>query len=473
MNDSRVILACYILFALLAIAISPVLHANSYTPRHLVVLVHGIGAGKSTFGQMEEALPNSMQAIGNKSDFQVISFEYDTGNDQKTTTNFAEHLEIFIDQYITNQWIELRPSDRISLIAHSQGGLITSIYLFQAFSNPHALGAKLINHFDSAISLGTPFLGAKTARLGRKTKSILSTLHLDRPIPFGAIELKEMSFGSKTITKFRQMMATVEGQSIIKRIGQKVRILNVVAFGSALNFLNNFVTGRNEYEDDLAVPLPSATLNSLYGSASLSNNQDDNKVYAPTFIENNVAEYRVVEALHVSLAPDSKHAPSKMMGVAKIPTHCIDDLECSHPSYKMIVQHLGQQPVKQNIDVKKRITSFMLDLRVKLADGTQIDPDEIEVKFNHRQLHWWWQNPKVIINDAFELFADGATVNEDDSSSVRLYFTGSIIDSYQPANDDYRKEVVTMTISVPGLITRSVDIEVKAGHSTYLELNLL
>lgn len=138
--------------------------SNSWaqSPKHYVFLVHGIGAGPSTFGQMSEALKKEALGFDPHTDWQFVSFSYQTGSSSKDVMIFAQELSEFIAKKFESAG-GLNSEDRFSLVMHSQGGLIGLNFLLKSFMNDERFHPELKSHLDAFVTMGTPYWGAKIA----------------------------------------------------------------------------------------------------------------------------------------------------------------------------------------------------------------------------------------------------------------------------------------------------------------------
>jgi len=232
----------------------------SHKPKHVIFLIHGIGGDKTHFGYMSKALPKMLNEKDPDTKYIVRSIEYDTGNNEKTPYEFAQDVDLVIRKTTDSE--RFKEEDKISMIMHSQGGLIGSIWVFQSLmSQPGYNTPETVRHLDAFITLGTPFWGAKSAKWGNEFKNLTDQLGVDVPLPYGKQELEEMSFGSDMIYDFRMAMIDPQYQQHIDYLRNNVRFLNIVGVADLLNPLGIFVSGTGKYEDDGAVPLSSARFN--------------------------------------------------------------------------------------------------------------------------------------------------------------------------------------------------------------------
>ena len=171
-------------------------------PRHIIFLVHGIAAGSETFGHMDEALTKHLNQ-NSSTDYTVKYFVYETHNNKNDTEQFAKDLGNNINQYFAENG-EINPQDKISIIAHSQGGIVSLIWIYRAMMGDEAFYPQYIRHMDSYITLGTPYWGAKIAVFGDNIKKMTEKFNKNFLPFFGSQQLEDMSFGSPVIFQFQK-----------------------------------------------------------------------------------------------------------------------------------------------------------------------------------------------------------------------------------------------------------------------------
>ncbi|MCA9401708.1 MAG: hypothetical protein KC713_08780, partial [Candidatus Omnitrophica bacterium] len=275
-----------------------------HQPKHIIFLIHGIGGNRKHFGFTGKALHKILNAKDPHTKYIIKPIEYDTGNNDKTPYDFARDIDLTIKRYTAQA--DFKAEDKFSMIMHSQGGLVGSIWIFQSMlSSPGYSTPETIKHLDAFITLGTPFWGAKTAQWGHDIKLLTQKLGVEVPLPFGRRELEQMSFGSDMIYDFRRAVIDEQYKGFILQLEEQVRFLNVVGVADIMNPLGIFVSGSEKYEDDGAVPISSARFNFLYhealdpdylpGSVSNLENTSLVDIHAP---------YVVVNAMHRSPLPE-------------------------------------------------------------------------------------------------------------------------------------------------------------------------
>jgi len=282
-------------------------------PKHVIFLIHGIGGDKTHFGYMSKALSKILNKKDPSTKYIIRSIEYDTGNNEKTPYDFARDVDLVIKRTTASD--NFKKEDKISLIMHSQGGLIGSIWMFQSLkSTPGYSTPETIEQLDSFITLGAPFWGAKSAQWGSELKGLAENFGVDVPLPYGKKELEQMSFGSDMIFDFRMAMIDPQHQYYIDYLRENVRFINIVGVADLLNPLGIFISGSKKYEDDGAVPLSSARFNFLY-SQHVDDYEEGHKLLLDNVREVKLAPYVVVNAMHRSPLPEL----SNFAGIAQIP----------------------------------------------------------------------------------------------------------------------------------------------------------
>jgi len=434
----------------------------SKKPKHVIFLIHGIGGNKTHFGYMAKALPKILNKKDPSTKYMARSIEYDTGNNEKTPYDFAKDINLIIQR--TTASGKFKKEDKISLIMHSQGGLIGSIWMLQSLMSTPGYGSPDdLEQLDCFITLGSPFWGAKTAQWGHEVKDLTGKLGVDVPLPYGKKELEQMSFGSDMIYDFRMAMIDPKYKEHIEYLQSHVRFLNVVGVVDLLNPLGVFVSGTGKYEDDGAVPLSSARFNFLY-------NQDLKEDYNPAEVthlsqvrEINMAPYVVVNAMHRSPLPEV----ANFAGIAQIPKTCIKKESCGHPTFPYLWKHILGKTVEQMDDTLGDFKTFLLDINVRVESDQDYPCENINIEF--QKLDGASINDSNIdISKFYEMYAKGRRRSKKYRNHCRFYFTGSIKKSLEG-----RKEAVRVKVTGKGLKTRYVDIRLKESYSSFIDVNLI
>ncbi|MGZ3809954.1 MAG: esterase/lipase family protein, partial [Bacteriovorax sp.] len=394
-------------------------------PRHLIFLVHGIAGSAKSFGHMDEALTRHLNAskIDNVSyDNIVKSFVYDTFNNQKNTEQFAKDLGRAIDQFFSENG-EIRPQDKISLVAHSQGGIVSLIWLYNATLGNADFHPKYVSHVDSYITLGTPFWGAKIALFAENLKKATVKGHDDSaPLFGGDRQLEDMSFGSQVINNFRTNATRPEFQEALRKMNLHVRPVNFGGAASSMKMLAPFAIGKKEYEDDTAVPLPSSRLDFIYASSLKSDYEDGEVLQSTDFHETHYSPFHVVDALHLTYMRMVK----KWSAVADIPSECIKNANCDHPTFKYVLAHLKHDTNVPNEKLLSKMSGYLLDINLRLPVGDTLSAEDVNFEFTSNDKDLSIADPMEILNHGH---TEGFSPAEDENYR-RYFFTGTSENSY-------------------------------------------
>lgn len=431
-------------------------------PKHVIYLIHGIGGNKTHFGYMIPALRRVLHKKDSSIKYIIRNVGYETGHDEKIPYDFARDLASEINKLAGSS--RFKDDDKISLIMHSQGGLVGAIWMFQSLmGNPEYSPKRAVDHLDAFITLGTPFWGAKMATWGSQMKGLTKQLGMKIPVPFGEKELEEMSFGSDTIYDFRQALIDPQYQSQIEYLRNRVRFLNVVGVADAFNPLGIFVSGVDKYEDDGAVPLASAHFDFLYTRSIKADYAEKDRVGLENMREVNMAPYVVVNALHVSPVPEMPN----FAGIAQIPRGCIKNENYVHPTFTYVWKHILKYPVEQSDKKLGDFKTVLIDINIRMDHQDVQQNDDLKIEF--RSVDGTnLTGSNIEVSNAFEFYSKGRRRSAGNSNHWRYYFTGHI-----KRKLDNRKETLLLAVSKTGYKTRCLEIEIKAASSTFVDINLI
>ena len=431
-------------------------------PKHYIFLIHGISGNKTHFGYMVKALRRLLNSKDSETKYIIKNIEYDTGNDEKVPYDFAKDLADKIND--TTRSIFFKKTDKISLIMHSQGGLVGSIWMFQSMlNNPEYSPKETIQQVDAFITLGTPFWGAKVAQWGYELKVLAKRLRIKIPLAFGEQELSQMSFGSDMINDLRQAIIDPQYAPIIHELKHNIRFLNIVGVADILNPLGIFVSGVGQYEDDGAVPLASARFNFLYTQSIKDVYEKNDRTLISNTKEIDMAPYVVVNAMHRSPAPEREN----LFGIAQIPKKCIDDEHYRHPTYEYIWKHLLGESITQLDTRLGDFKTFLIDINIRVEGGSTGRCDDIQIhmtQLNGEPL----SSSNIEVSRAVELYSKGQRQSIESPDQFRYYFTGHIKKSLEN-----RQEAVLLHLIKKGYKSRLIEVELKASYSSFVDINLI
>ena len=295
-------LKCFLAFILL----QSVTWANCESGEHHIFLLHGIGGSKATFGALEAILSKQSPC------YKARTFEYKTGS-LETPHDFAKDFHAYVSG------LSLRSSDKISLVMHSQGGLVGTLWLKFLKEN----NLPQLKQLDSFITLSTPFWGTNIANVGKKLFYSLPPGMINPISPFGRNELNEMSYGSATIKTFVESF-----DEIFSGVGN----LRPLIIGG-MKRIHNETMG----EDDIVVPIHSMQPKRFYLKDNLNFFDKPSRVPASVFKTSDEKPFHIVAADHIRI---------DQYGIAEIPYNCLENLSCDHPSLLPIIEHLKGNEVK-------------------------------------------------------------------------------------------------------------------------------
>lgn len=296
--------------------------ARECASRNHVFLIHGIGGSARTFGVMDTYLNKANPCNV------AVKFEYDTGNSKLSTKDFAKDFNAFIDYTLAKNGFN--GSDKISLVMHSQGGLIGSFWLL----NIRDARPDLYSRIDSFITLSTPYFGSRIARLGKRILFSLAARENNPFSPVGKLELRDMSYGSSAILLLKD-----EFSQIFK--GTHIRFLAV----SGEKVVSNAQVG----EGDTTVSPYSANPNHYAYQISRHNGINEHHHLG-------VVPFTSVVATHIR---------SSIPGIAQVDKKCLRTSPCKHPAIGLIESHLDGKKTELK---KRNFHKFRVHVYLRLPE---------------------------------------------------------------------------------------------------------
>jgi hypothetical protein len=380
-----------------------------------IFLIHGIGGNAKSFGSMENYL-KSMDDC-----YQVHSFEYDTGNSALSTYDFSASF----DQYITKKINEkvITPQDKISLIMHSQGGLVGNLWLDRVRES----NTSVYQQVDAFITLSTPHWGAEIANLG---KHLFFTLPegVRNPIsPFGRVELNEMSYGSRTIENLNSIFI------------QNLRPTNFrpLAVGG-VHKIKNKVLG----EHDIVVPVFSSRPDHFVANHEIDVSEKTGLIGSSNFIKTNRIPYVTVAATHLKL---------DLPGIATIPAKCLEENGCDHPSLPVIVNHLKGRAIAS---VSEEFDHFRSSIYLKNNSGKKIEKKDVTIEV--------LKNEYVSIPASQRLNLYRGKAKRDDGLAF----------SFHGHSKKNGIQKIRVLLTLKNKFQREIEIPVEGGYSSFIQLTL-
>lgn len=380
-----------------------------------IFLIHGIGGNAKSFGQMENYLKGSDDC------YQVHSFEYDTGNSALSTYDFSASFDQYITKKVNDK--EITPLDKISLIMHSQGGLVGNLWLDRVRES----NISVYQQIDAFITLSTPHWGAEIANIG---KHLFFTLPegISNPIsPFGRVELNEMSYGSRTIENLNSIFL------------QNLRPTNFrpLAVGG-VHKIKNKVLG----EHDIVVPVFSSRPDHFTANHEIDLSQKSGFIDSSNFIKTNRIPYVTVAATHLKL---------DLPGIATIPAKCLEESGCDHPSLPVIMNHLKGRAIAS---VSEEFDHFRSSIYLINTSGVKIKKKDIKIEVLKNE------NVSIPLSQKLHLYKGNAKRDE----GLAFSFHGNT------KKNGIQKVRVLLTMK--NKFQRELEIPVEGGYSSFIQLTL-
>lgn len=425
--------------------------------RHFIFFVHGIAGKPDNFGSLKEILLDQKKYFDIDEDIVIEKFQYNTGDNQLDVNKISLQLSEYVQDKI-QPYGKLRAQDKVSFIVHSQGGLITTRLLLRSAMNDTRYHPELLKNYYSMVTLGTPFWGSKIAIAGSKVKALARMLGLDILTFFGNAQLDDLQVTSPAVDELRALLLEPFAQVLMEKLQEQIHFVHVAGMPEALKWLRPFVTGKNQFEDDTAVPLPSTQLDFSY---YVENSDHKNKdiIYPEDFYETKFTRednFYPVSAFHTSIIKESV----KIHGIAYFPKKCLGYkyVYCPHPALAPVVETLFA--LRKSRAPRTDYTSFAFDLRLRFNGRILTEKEQKKLKIVLRPLL-----ASTKIGKPGELFK--RVRRWDKNGEYRLYHTGFI------KQIDSQEGLVEMRITLPGYNGKSIQIPVKKGRTTHLDLTLL
>lgn len=419
---------------------------------HYVVTIHGIGANKQIFGQLEQALE-----LYRNSDFKIsyIAFEYQTGNDQLTTFDFSESLDLFLRKFFSSKKLLL--DDKISIVSHSQGGLIAILWLYQAFKDK----SPLLPFINSVTTLATPFWGSKIAELGSDVYKMWRKTGKNFFLPTGQKEMSEMTFVSDTTIFIRHLFFAQEFQDFANFLKSTIYFNCIGAYAKSLGNLNYIFGEAGIQESDSAVSIPSARADFYYLYDPSIDYKDNEIMPLERTTLTKLSAFSLVNAIHHTFA--SIEGP--LLGIAQIPKRSLVDFYY-HPTLPILMSALDKKSwaieSDENIATDNKLKFFILDFNLVFNEEKIPLIEDIKISFNKlngERLKW---NEISIGWTPFHV-ADYKRASKQYRNQIRFSFHGQI-------KNQASSYFLLISIETKEYRTRKIETLVRPSYSTYLDL---
>ena len=366
--------------------------AESQPIDHFVFLVHGLGGNVESFGSMQEALTKHLNETPSMGNVAVASFGYLTFREYGKSEEFAELFGDFIMKTVNGLSPEryvAHPNYKISVVAHSQGGLVTTTLFYRSLQNRPYYDPEIARRMTNVITLGTPFWGSKVATYAvqnpwkfDKFQGLANDFLADVG-KVGSLQIKELALGSSVVQRYRRNMMEM-GPDAVNSIYDRVRVLNVAGNANlkritqenttllkpkskAKQVLSNYFSGKidtvfglTEYEADMLVSIPSATLNTMTVQKLNTDYEMGESTMPWEFNTFDKADRLLVRTVHASPKAEDVY------DIVYTPKHCIEDENCDHDTYNYVLNYLRGYSLQ---DIK--------NLRAGSQDGASLGFDNV------------------------------------------------------------------------------------------------
>lgn len=378
--------------------------------RNFIFLVHGINGSHKTFGSMATYLNQKNDCN------QAEAFIYDTGNSKLSTYHFSDDLNNFIKKSIAKN--NFNHKDKISLIMHSQGGIVGTLWLNKIRTSDTEMFRKV----DSFITLSTPYWGSSMADIGNNFFFTLPE-NQDNPIsPVGRTELEEMSHGSSTIKAM---------ESIYQDVFSHKHIRALAIGGLKRNF--------NAYfgEDDTTVSVYSSRPDHFSLTTKVNLDKKRDWVKKDAFTKTELIPFVAVQATHFKF---------DVPGVASLPSDCLTENECDHPSIGYILQHLAGEKV--------------------------IAPTD-EYAFRKYRVNIYIDHWKDIINHSDDVSVE-LTKPDGEKEIIDFKFRpgSELSSSFSGIVDNSKESLIALQLFINKKLVKIVKAPIQGGFSTFLRFEL-
>lgn len=312
------------------------------TAKHYIFTVHGLAGNDTTFGSLLPALKTHLEYADPKHEVVTETFRYATGSMDADVPQFIEGFEKFLDAFFTHN--NLKKEDKISIVCHSQGGLITTLWYAKAISGTDLRQTEIANKVKAIVTQGTPFWGSGMAHIINDKLPFEWMQNLVyKFMAIGKLEVRDMSTASNRIFDFFREKATANVEYL-----QSPYMLNIVGVHPRTSMQSSKFNMGYRLESDQVVNVPSARLGFYYYSDSILKYVYGTVSETITLNDFNYSQYfshdpklKLIETIHTKVGKTS-------YGMANVPGKCIDASSCDQPTYAPVFTHLSRCEEKEN-----------------------------------------------------------------------------------------------------------------------------
>ncbi|AZZ37822.1 hypothetical protein CIK05_13765 [Bdellovibrio sp. qaytius] len=352
----------------------------SVKPKNYIITIHGLSGSPQSFGGLLPALEEHLSQINPNYEYIGKEFKYSSGQKGAEIERFVSEFE----NYLIKEIPVLNDGDRISIVAHSQGGLVGYIWYLKTLDGVDLKQKAYMEKVNGFVTLSSPFWGSRTTFL---LKQFIPSEYVQNFIyenfNFGDQEVTDITAASEKIYDYFSKMASKTSVNSY----YDPRMLNVIAVvpetkGDELKkgFLNSIFSDLKKqfvkifdyrlnvgsrWESDQAVNVSSGRLGFYYYSDTIVQNITGEKkanIEMPDFEYSRFfktdPKVIYVEGVHANVGSYPNYA------VAEVPDICIEPDKCQHPTYIHILKHLANCDDAKNLCRMDRYNNIVKQLEV-------------------------------------------------------------------------------------------------------------
>ena len=494
--------------------------------KHYVFTVHGLAGNETTFGSLLPTLKNHLEFVDPKYEVVTQTFRYATGSMDADVPQFIESFEKFVDEFF--KYNSLAKDDKISIVCHSQGGLVTTLWYAKAISGTDLRQIEIANKVKTIVTEGTPFWGSGMAHIINDKLPFEWMQNLVyKFMAIGKLEVRDMSTASNRIFDFFREKATANVEYL-----QSPEMLNIAGVHPRDSMQSKRFNMGLRLESDQVVNVPSARLGFYYYSDSIVKYVHESVSQNITLNDFNYSQYfshdpklKLIETTHTTVG--------KSNGMAVVPGKCIDSSSCDQPSYALVLTHLSRCEQKENscnqsnyeflrgnlykddpsfgetshLALMNQMRTFQLSVNIQLPKDFVPPKDFLKsegiskyIKVNYKYGYKKSANKRVedqmnddaLVNRESDLqdyriqlgryreWGSRVSKHFAETNQVNVQFTGNVkpTDAYwnassvNPLGWRDRTFPLTVEIDVPGLKKRKVTMPLRPTYTTFVELTL-
>lgn len=494
--------------------------------KHYIFTVHGLAGNEATFGSLLPTLKNHLEYADPKYEVVTHTFRYATGRMDADVPQFIESFEKFLDEYF--KYNRLAKDDKISIVCHSQGGLVTTLWYAKAIAGTDLRQIEIANQVTTIVTQGTPFWGSGMAHIINDKLPFEWMRNLVyKFLAIGRLEVRDMSTASNRIFDFFRQKAAAKVEYL-----QSPYMLNIAGVHPTTSMQSKKFNLGLRLESDQVVNVPSARLGFYFYSDSIVKYMHNAVSETITMNDFNYSQYfshdpelKLVESIHTTFG-------KKTQGMAVVPGRCIDSSSCDQPTYALVFTHLSRCEAKKNTcnqgnyeylranlyksdpsfgqnthaALMSQMRTFQLSVNLQLPEGFVPPKDFLKSEGISKYLKVDYKyGYKKSANKDVEPINEDALVNKvqeqqdyriqlgryrewgsrvakhfKDKNQLNVQFTGNVKPAdvngnasiINPLNWNERQFPLTVEIDVPGLKKRKVTIPLRPTFTTFVELNL-